>query len=323
MAKVISLLKISGTIGDLTIRQTQSGGVAGLKPGPSREQVLTSDRFDRTRRNAGDFKQVTKDATLLRRALGTAIDGVRLPLLSGNMNKLLHRVMAQDNHHNCGFRQTATGDISLLAGFEFNNQLPLDNALPVQFEHRLDAATGALQVAIPTFIARRKKEFPPGATHLRITSCGAVVDFVHGCYANNIKTSDFLPLGKKTPDTICLEHRQKAASGEVLLHVMGIEFYTIINGTPALLKGGAMRILEVIKMEPALQELTPAQEVEVKVTPYTARDLHAIISWPPKQAPGKINASPPAGDGIACCHDTLMPLLPDIASDTNPSDRMN
>lgn len=65
MARVTSLLNISGTIGDLTIRQTELGGVAGLKPGPTRERVLTSERFERTRRNAGEFTLSIKNATLL------------------------------------------------------------------------------------------------------------------------------------------------------------------------------------------------------------------------------------------------------------------
>lgn len=75
MAKVISPFTISGTIGDLNFRGTPSCNVARLKPGPTREKVLISDRFERTRRNAGEFKSAIKDATLLRQALGDAIAG--------------------------------------------------------------------------------------------------------------------------------------------------------------------------------------------------------------------------------------------------------
>jgi hypothetical protein len=75
MAKVISLLKLSGTIGDLTFRQTVWGTIAQQKPGPTRERVLTCEKFDHTRRNAGEFRLAIKNATLLRRALGEAIGG--------------------------------------------------------------------------------------------------------------------------------------------------------------------------------------------------------------------------------------------------------
>jgi len=113
----------------------------------------------------------------------------------------------------------------------------------------MDAAKGVLQLELPSFIARRKKEFPKEATHFRIVFCGAAVDFAHDCYSNNTKTSDLLPLGKKTPDTICLEHRLKAGPGEVLLQVMGIQFYKVVNGKEELLKGGAMKILAATRIE--------------------------------------------------------------------------
>jgi hypothetical protein len=322
MAKVVSLFKIRGTIGDLTFRETKSGTVAGLKPGPTREQVLTSDRFDQTRRNAGEFKGAIKDATLLRRALGDAINGVRHSLLNSQMNKLLHRVAKQDGQNDYGSRHAAAGNISLLAGFDFNHELSLDKALPVKLQHNMDAATGVLQLELPSFIARRKKEFPKEATHFRIVSCGAIVDFAHDCYSNTIKTSDLLPLGKKTPDVICLEHRLKAGPGEVLLQVAGIQFYKVVNGKEELLKGGAMKVLAAARIANELHEsakagLPDTQVGDKREKPYTAKQLHALTNPFTKRMPQQSNSTLPDTHCTACCYDSLMPLLPDIENCTN------
>ncbi|WP_315822258.1 hypothetical protein [Paraflavitalea speifideaquila] len=85
MAKVISLFKISGTISDLTFRQTKDGLVAQMKPGPTREEVLTSDNFRRTRLNADEFGLAVKEATLLRRGLRSSLEGVKGGTLNGRM----------------------------------------------------------------------------------------------------------------------------------------------------------------------------------------------------------------------------------------------
>jgi hypothetical protein len=262
MAKVTSLLNLRGTIGDLTIRQTEWGMVAQSRPGPSREKVLTDKNFKATRRNACEFKLAAKDSKLLRRALDKTLDSVRDSRLNGIMNGLMRKASMQDEYSGYGHRCAAHGNISLLEGFDFNQKLLLNQALPVSFEHGLDVTTGTAKLVLPSFIARRKKGFPKGATHIQIVSCAAIVDFGRDGYANNIKSSELLPLSKKTPGTICLEHQLKVEAGEVLLQVMGIEFYKVENGKEVLLKGGAVRILGVARM--------PIAEIEGKHEPREA-----------------------------------------------------
>jgi hypothetical protein len=309
MAKIISPLQLSGSIGDLTISQTKFGGIAGLKPGPSREKVLTHENFRRTRRNAGEFKLAIAAATLLRRALGDAIASVRHPLLSAHMNKLLRQAAMPDPKNDLGFRCAAQGDAGLLAGFEFNYELSLDKAMPVDFAHSLDVVTGTVQLEIPSFIARRKKGFPKGATHFRIVSCAAIVDFAHDSYANHIKTSELLPLGKKTPEAICLEHRLKVEPNEVLLQVMGMEFYKVEHGKSVLLKGGAMRILEAVRMEavqPTCANEGDVQEAAKEAKPYKAKELKEKIGKAFTRMPQRIIEWPPAAHCFACSDDPLL-----------------
>ncbi|AXY78400.1 hypothetical protein D3H65_32355 [Paraflavitalea soli] len=249
MAKVISLFKLSGTISDLTFRQTKDGPVAQMKPGPTRERVLHSERFRSTRLNAAEFKLAIAAGKLLRDGLGIAKEGMRVASLNGRMNGLFYKAAMGDREHCRGERYAWYGDIQLLAGFDFNKDLLLANALPPGIRHHLDAATGVMQVEVPAFIARKKKGFPKEATHFRIVSGGAVIDPKKRSHRNDVKESELLPLRKKTPEAICLVHQLEAGGGEVLVQVLGIQLYKWEDGREVLLQGGALRILEVVRAE--------------------------------------------------------------------------
>lgn len=292
MATLIGPIRFEGTIGDLTARRCGKKIIIQEKPGPTREQVLNSPGSEGTRRNAGEFGLAIKDSTLLRRALQGTLKGVHDMGLNGRMNKLLHRVSRTDTYSLYGYRHAGAGDLSLLTGYEFNPELLLDKALPMPFKHSLDVVTGAVRLELPSFIARRKKSYPKGATHCRIISCAAVVDFTHNSYANTIKPSELLPLGKKTSDAICLDHRLTVQPGEVLLQVMGMEFYTVEDGKQKLLKGGTMRILEavqmpVIPMKEESEEVVVMQPVDGDVGPFTAKELKKMFGRNFKQMAGR------------------------------------
>ena len=249
MAKVISLLQLRGSIDDLTFRKTEDGTIAGMKPGPTRERVLTHENFKRTRRNAAEFQEAIQDARLLRHALGQALNGRRGSSMNGRMNGLFYSAARQDSVSDLGARRASQGPIDLLRGFDFNKELSLEHALPVPLMHQLDVATGACQVKIPSFIARKRKGFPPEATHFRIISGLALVDFLCPSYRHDVQESELLPLRAKTPEGICFEHRLEPGEGKVMVQVLGMEFYKLVNGKEVLIKGSAVRILEAVRVE--------------------------------------------------------------------------
>jgi hypothetical protein len=154
--------------------------------------VLTCEKFDHTRRNAGEFRLAIKNATLLRRALGEAIGGVRNQSLSGNMNKLLRKAASQDKLNEFGARQTV-GDVSFLTGFEFNPDLLLETVLPVKFRQSLAIQSGTVRLQLPSFMVRRKKGFPKEATHFRIVSCGSVVNLLLTAMTTTFKAVNCCP----------------------------------------------------------------------------------------------------------------------------------
>lgn len=291
MAKIISFIKISGTIDDCTCRDTEEGNIIGKKTGPTREKVLNHPDFEQTRRNAGEFKLATKDAKLLRHALSYALDGVKRTTLNSHVLKLMYAAAAKDQVHEIGSRYAAAGDVSVFEGFEFGHELSLDWALPVSFVQGFNIASGSMKVEVPSYIARKRNGFPKAATHFRIVSAGAAINFEEGRYVNAIKTSDLLPVRKKTPEAIYLDHALKVAPGDVVVQVLGIQFFTLVNGKEVLMKGGAVKILAAERV--AAEVLVPVDvpQVEKNAEPFTKKRLQAFGDERRKGRGGSGNAS--------------------------------
>lgn len=79
-----------------------------------REMVLTSERFKNTHKRGAEFKRITKDAQLLRHAMGHKLDGVICITLNGRVNGFIHAVLQDDKVNRFGSRCTASGDVGLL-----------------------------------------------------------------------------------------------------------------------------------------------------------------------------------------------------------------
>jgi hypothetical protein len=196
----------------------------------------------------------------------------------------MYAAAAQDNTHEIGSRYAAAGDVSLFEGFEFGNKLRLDWALPVSFVQDLNIASGSMKVEVPSFIARKRNGFPKAATHFRIVSGGASINFEEGRYVNDIKTSALLPLRKKTPEPICLDHALKSAPGDVVVQVLGIQFYTLVNGEEVPVKGGAVKILKAEQVAAEVPAPVEMPQVERDAEPFPKKRLQAFGDWRRKKS---------------------------------------
>jgi hypothetical protein len=264
MAKNEGLFKLRGLLDDTVFRITEDGNIASRKTGPSSEKVLTHENFDRTRRNAAEFKMAVQDGAELRYALGRALNGKVGSSLNGRMNGLMHLIAQQDPMNDFGNRRACYGDVSLLNGFDFNKQLPMAKAWKLRFTHSLDAVNGILKLELNPFVAHKKKKFPEEATHFRIISGGSAVDFLRSRYERDIQVSELLPLSKKTPGVICFAHQVKVKPGDVLVQVLGIEFYKLVRGNEVLVKGTVLQVVEALKKVQSHEFRVESQGIEAE-----------------------------------------------------------
>lgn len=246
MAKVISPFELSGSIGDTTFCKNDFGVHMKMKGGPTKWQIEHLDRFANTRHNAAEWKRVTAGSKLMRAAMGSLRLSVKNMRLSGRMNSRLLAVLQADPVHDKGERVLSSGDLSLISGFEFNHQLSLDDALPMNPEHCYSLEAGKVVVNIPAFRLRKKKGLPADATHYRIVSGVITVDFDKKTYTHDNQVGELQAMGRTAGAAFCVEHREQPANEQGCLWLMGIEFYKMVNERPKLVKGGALRVMEWI-----------------------------------------------------------------------------
>jgi hypothetical protein len=183
---------------------------------------------------------------LFRHALGYLTRALRDPKFNSHVIKQMHQVALSDTESEYGSRHANKGNLQLLEGFDLNHELSLERALPVRLEHCLNMTTGTIQLRVPSCIVRRKKVLPAGATHFKIVSCAAALDFDKHRYTNTIAESELLPLSKQVP-AVELEHSLVGKPGQVMVHTVGMVFYKV-EGKAEMLRGGVMRVVEVVRV---------------------------------------------------------------------------
>jgi hypothetical protein len=89
---------------------------------------------------------------------------------------------------------------------------------------------------------------PAGATHFRINSAGAEVDFEGNQYVVDIQSTAQLRWDTVLTNVISLSNSVTANSTHPLFLLLGIEFFQEVNSIMYPLKNGAFNALSLIKV---------------------------------------------------------------------------
>jgi hypothetical protein len=90
---------------------------------------------------------------------------------------------------------------------------------------------------------------PSGATHFRINTLAAEVDFANGSFIADSKETAILPLDNLPTAPINLESILTPASVHPLFLALGIEFLQSVNNVYYQLKNGGYNSLGLVKVE--------------------------------------------------------------------------
>jgi hypothetical protein len=244
MARQDGILPLKGSIGNLTFSKGPFGYLATRKSGPTRRQVLKGKQFERTRENAADFKTTVRTATLVRRSLWPILRGSTNVWLNGRMNRLLLQAVRSDKTHSRGKRTMQPGALSILKGFEINHNNPFTKRKGISCKTKRNARKGITQLTIPSFIPKTALTPPEEATHFKIVSISATLDFNKNTWSNTAEESSLVAISRRKTKPLTLKHPITVKAGEAQLQAIGIRFYKMIDGLEKLLKGGAGKIVE-------------------------------------------------------------------------------
>jgi hypothetical protein len=195
MAKQTGILKIEGTLDQLTFYKSIDGNLVRTKGGVSGERIANDPVFIRTRENGAEFGMAATAGKVLR-------DSVRSLLLNGSdkrvtsrLTKLMTEIKNFDSSSPRGLRQIfiALNDpaaMALLKGFNFNINSALGSILFKPYT--LDTLTGT--ITIDNLVPLNDIAFPEGATHVSFLGAFAAVDFNTNDYDAVYTTEINLPI---------------------------------------------------------------------------------------------------------------------------------
>ena len=249
MARQSGIIKIEGTVDDLTFLKRGGRYFVRRKGGVSRSRMLHDPAFERTRENSNEFAHAAKCATQLRRAAMVLIKKAHAPKLSNRLVSVLFRIKNLDSTSVRGARQVSIGlatpaGKALLTGYDLNPAASL--AAVLQAPYVLTAATGA--ISITDFVPAEMLQYPQYATHVGLTAGFLIVDFESGVSTAALSTETQLALHAGAT-TVTLTPLAVPTGAGTKLHLLLVAFYQEVNGILYPLQDGHFNSLAVVAVD--------------------------------------------------------------------------
>ena len=249
MARQKGIIKLKGTIGDITFYKTQDGHLAREKGGIDASRIKNDPAFQRTRENGSEFGRAGNAGKILRTALRAVLINSADSRMVSRLTQQMVKVIQADTTSVRGLRNVIDGEAELLAGFEFNIRGKLGTTLFAPFVATIDRVAGEITVDLASFIPANMIAAPSGTTHYKIISGGAEIDFEAETYVVATSETAILPWDGTATAPINQVNAVTANSTKPLFLALGVEFYQEINGQMYPLKNGAFNPLSIVAVD--------------------------------------------------------------------------
>ena len=215
----------------------------------TRNRVANDPAFERTRENMAEFERAGKAGKLLTDSFRVLTNGTSDGRMAARLSREMSKVLKTDLVSDRGQRTVAAGDVTLLRGFDFNNNARLSSVFFAPYTTQVDRAAGTLIVNIPAFVPATMLKAPPGATHFSIVSGGAEVNFSENRQTGINATTGELVCGTQTEAAITLSNALPANSTQPLFLTLGVKFYQEVNGKLYMLNARKYNPLGIILVD--------------------------------------------------------------------------
>ncbi len=246
MARQRSIIKLNGTIGDITFYKSKDGYLAREKGGVSADRIKNDPAFQRTRENGAEFGRAGKAGKVLRNSIRQLLQNVNDSRMVSRLTKEMVKVIQMDATNPRGLRNIIDGEAELLIGFDFNANGKLGNTLYAPWEKTLDRATGEASITFEPFAPVHMIAAPGGTTHFKLTAAAMEIDFEKENYVAPTGETTIFPWDTTLTSAIDIPLQLTADSTHPLFLVLGIEFFQRVNGENYPLKNGTFNALKII-----------------------------------------------------------------------------
>jgi len=248
MAKQKGIIKLKGTIDDISFYKSQDGFLARAKGGVDGSRIANDPAFQRTRENGSEFGRAGKAGKILRTSIRALIQNASDSRMVSRLTRDMVKVIQADATNPRGLRNVIDGEVELLEGFEFNIRGKLGTTFFAPLNNTIDRVTGKLSANIASFIPTNMVAAPSGSTHFKINSAGAEIDFENETFVVETQETAQLPLDNVPTAVVNLVSSITPNSIHPLFLAVGIEFYQEVNGVKYPLKNGSYNALALVKV---------------------------------------------------------------------------
>ncbi len=249
MARQKGIIKLKGTIGDVSFYKTQDGHLAREKGGVDADRIKNDAAFARKRENGAEFGSSANAGKVLR-------DAIRPMMLTSSDNRVVSRLTklmsAVKNLDTTSIRGQRTVGVAitqapakaLLKGFDFNKRAVIGSVLRKPFL----VQTNNGMITISNLVPINDIVYPSGATHVNLKSAWAIVDFVGGTSSVEYSPVVNLPIDATTNNVQLLPPNIPIGT-TTNLYLLQIEFLQEVNGVQYSLKNGAFNALAIVEVQ--------------------------------------------------------------------------
>ena len=248
MAQQKGIIKLKGTIGDITFYHSKDGYLAKAKTSLDGTRIATDPNFARTRENGREFGEAATDGKLLRTSIRSFMKGAHDNRVTSRLTKLLTKIVKLDTTSLRGFRTIGIAiafpnAMTMLKGFNFNIKSLLSDVL--KNAYALNSTTGV--ITINNFTPINDIVPPQGATHVTLIGAWAKVDFSGRVY--NMQTTNAVNLLiDGTSSTVTLTPTATPTGTGTNVYLLKVEFFQLVNAVQYTLNNGAYNALSIIQV---------------------------------------------------------------------------
>jgi hypothetical protein len=248
MAKLKGIIKLEGTLDNLTFYKGKEGYLVKTKGGVSKERIKNDPAFERTRENGSEFGRSASSGKLLRTSVRNLMIRAKDNRVSSRVTQKMTQIKNFDTTSIRGQRNVATGlttteGKALLKGLNFNNRALLSSVLFAPFN--IDTATG--EITISNLTPTNDIAYPNGATHVSLSSAFLKLDFDTNDNAIEYSPIINLPINSTSATQTLTPAGVPTGTGNDIF-VLLVEFFQDINGVQYPLKNGAFNVLNIVEV---------------------------------------------------------------------------
>jgi len=249
MARQKGIIKLKGTIGDITFYKTRDGYVAREKTSIDANRIANDPAFQRTRENGAEFGRAGKASKLLRNALRPYFKNYADSRMTSRLTQAMMKVLQADLASVRGMRNVIDGEAELLSGFEFNRRGQLSGSLFAPMTLAIDRTSGTVEFGLPAYVPQIMVGAPAGTTHYGIISVAVAVNFETEDFEVSAEQTSVLPYDNAIAAALQHSHSLAAGSSVPIFLCAGMEFFQEVNGEQYALRNGAYNPFSIVKVD--------------------------------------------------------------------------